>query len=159
MKTKLEQERENKKTVGETSDLLDALGQDSESKGAKVAKELAREEHDAKEKRDITTVEKLESARSKKYDPVYYQSILAECILRMQDYQLPIGFRWKASVSTEGLAMHLGTPIGTYAGGVKITGVPYNDAKGVIGLVNQALIDVELLEQEWKIQSSIKTKN
>lgn len=157
--TKLDSEREKKKEIGEQVDIIEALGQDSEHKGASVAKELQKEEYEKKEKKDILTVEKLDSARKKPFDETYYKTILTECNLRMKEYQLPIGFRWIAKVSKEGLAIYIGTPIGDYAGGVKIVGDPRTDAKGMVGLVNQALIDVELLEEQWKIQSSIKTKN
>lgn len=156
---KLDEEREKKKETGQKIELLNELGQDSEEKGAKIAINLSKEEYAKKEQKDILTVEKLDSARSKKNDSVYYNSILAECNLRMKEFQLPIGFKWIAKVSKDGLAMYIGTPVGTYAGGVKIVGDPFIDAKGVVGLVNQALMDVELLEEQWKIQLSTKTKN
>ena len=157
--TKLDSERKRKKELGEQVEIIEALGQDSEREGAKVAKELHKKDYEKKEKKDILTVEKLDSAHSKPSKETYYRSILAECNLRMQEYQLPIGFRWIAKVSREGLAIYIGTPYGQYGGGVKIVEDPFKDAKGMVGLINQALMDVELLEEQWKIQSLIKTKN
>lgn len=156
---KLDLERKRKKELGEQVEIIEALGQDSEHKGASVAKELQKQEYEKKEKKDILTVEKLDSAQKRPSKETYYRSILAECNLRMQEYQLPMGFRWKAEVSRDGLAMYIGTPYGTYAGGVKIVEDPFVDAKGMVGLINQALMDVDMLEEQWKIQSSIKTKN
>ena len=158
--SKLDQERKNKKEIGEKVEILDELGQDSEEKGSKIALELYQKEHKENEEKDILTVEKLDSARKKPFDSVYYRTILEECNLRMSEYRLPFGFKWISKVSKEGLAIYIESPDRQqYGGGVKIVGDPFTDAKGTIGLVRQALIDVDLLNEQWKIQLSIKTKN
>lgn len=155
--SKLEDQRKAKKKAFKDLEILEALGQDNERKGAREALKYHKEEFEKSEKKDILTVEKLTDKRPLK--ETYYRSILEECNLRMKEYSLPIGFKWLAKVSKEGLAIYIGTPYGTYGGGVKIVGEPFKDAKGMVGLINRALMDVELLEERWKIQSSIKTKN
>jgi len=154
--SKLDDQRKAKKKAFKDLEIIEALGQDNERKGAKEALKFHKEQVKESEKKDILTVEKLDSAHSK---DSYYQTILSECNLRMSEYQLPMGFGWRASVSDKGLAIYIGTPYGTYGGGVKIVGDPFIDAKGTVGLVNQALMDVDMLHDQWKIQSSIKTKN
>lgn len=157
--TKLDEERKRKKSLGQLEEIVENLGQDSEEKASKIAIELFKKEREENEKKDISTVEKLDDAR-KKFDSVYYRAILAECNLRMKEYDLPMGFRWIAKVSKDGLAIYIETPNKQqYGGGVRIVGDPFIDAKGTIGLVRQALIDVDLLNEQWKILSSIKTKN
>lgn len=156
--TKLDEERKRKKDLGNLEEIVENLGQDSEEKASKIAIELFKKERQENEKKDINTVEKLDSAR--RFDSTYYRTILAECNLRMAEYDLPMGFRWISKVSKEGLAIFIETPQRVqYGGGVKIVGDPLIDAKGTIGLVRQALIDVDLLNEQWKILSSIKTKN
>lgn len=158
--SKLDEERKLKKTVGEELNVLDEIGQDSEEKAAKIIIDLGKEEFEKSEKKDMLTVEKLDDARKKPFDEAYYRSILAECNLRMSEFSLPMGFRWIAKVSKAGLAMFIEAPDKQqYAKGVKITGVPFDDAKGVVGLVNKSLEQVDFLEQQWKILSSTKTKN
>lgn len=157
--SKLEEQRKAKKKLGEQIEIIETLGQDSEKKGAKAALEIQKKEYEEKERKDILTVEKLDSAYKRPSKETYYKSLLDECNLRMTEYRLPIGFKWIAKVSQEGLAIYLGTPLGQYGGGVKIVEDPFKDAKGMVGLINQALMDVEAIENQWKIQSSIKTKN
>ena len=103
---KLDRERKAKKEIGEQLEILDTLGGDNRKEGIKLAKKLYKEKHDKSEKKDMDTVEKLNSANKSK--EVYYRSILAECNLRMSEYSLPIGFRWIAKISEKGLAIYTG---------------------------------------------------
>lgn len=158
--TRLDKERKKKKDLGKLSELIDNLGQDSEDKGSKVALELFEQEKKENELKDIKTHEKLDHARKKKIDDAYFRMIYLECQDRMNEFHPPMGFRWIHKVSKDGLAIFIQAPDRQqYGGGVKITGDPYVDAKGIVGLVRQAIIDIDLLEEQWKIQSSIKTKN
>lgn len=135
--SKLQDQRDARKKAGETNELLDTLGSDSEDTGAKATIEYQKEFEKTVQKKELDFVTKLSDIKKKE---VYYRSIYAEARLRALEFDPPKGFNWWFHISKDGLALIIQSPTGQrYGHGMLVTGVPENDAKGIDALISKGL--------------------
>jgi hypothetical protein len=132
----------------EQGEILDHLGQDSEEKGAKAAIDYHKGLQKIQKKADENFLEDLESKRRSK--ETYYKSILAEARIRALEFTVPKNCQWKFGISEKGLALYIYSGGHTYAQGMKVTGAPEDDAKGIQALIVMGLEYMEILESQWK---------
>jgi hypothetical protein len=141
--TKLEQEREDKKTIGAIVEEIEAEGQDSDIKAAKFVIEKGREKDKQEEEKEFETRDKLEKRANN--TNLYRDSVKNEARRRISEYDIPRGFQIDCVLTTKGLAFGYKyfTDKMWFMKGIKLSGMPIYDLNGVDRMINQALDEID----------------
>jgi hypothetical protein len=134
------------KNSDKVSELLDDIGQDSEEKGAKATIKYHKSLQKENQKKKDDFLNKLDTIKKKE---IYYRTVWEEARLRSLEFSVPHGWQWKFGISEKGLALYIYDGRHTYAQGMKVTGKPESDAKGIEALLSMGL-DYMDSQISWK---------
>lgn len=137
--TKIDKERILKKRAGEDREKLAAMGQESETKGAKWVMEEDRKKEQEEKKIQEAKQEILTDARKKRVE--YTQKLYDEMMREMVNWtdELPEGVSWYPQITSKGLVMWVHVGIEWHAKGMKVTGEVKYDMNGVYKMITQAI--------------------
>lgn len=150
--TKIEASKESHKRAAEVKEVLEAIGQESQTKAIPFVKEKL--EFESEEAEEIKNAklnlleEKAKFAKKRlEFDP--YRKTLCEIMIsRVKESRWPKGYHFKALPTPEGVVLLLMTPGGKiYGHGITPTHLPKYDLYAIEGLVMQAENRVDRLEE------------
>ena len=153
--TRLEQERQIKRSIGEEVEKIDATGQESEIKAKKWVEEAQREEDKKQQEQDAIIWDKLTTSSHKIFT---YRSSLFTYLRQLKDsYELDPGYIWGVKDTKKGFAIYVrNREHKWFAKGTTISGIPKFDINAVERLVYRALEFVD--QSEEKIERYKKEK-
>lgn len=127
---------------------IEAMGQDSEVKAAKWVKEKGKEEEKLQNEKDAVALTKLHDKR--KQVITYRDVLLKEARIRLQDYDIPIGYIMDIAKTDKGVLFgfrHLKQKK-WFMKGMKVSGLPREDLFGISMMINWALDSIAQREEE-----------
>ena len=110
--TKLELEKKRKKELAEAQEIIEATGQESESKARKWVREVAKEEEKKQKKQKDLVLEQLDL--SKKKDLSYKQHLLRILHELVKQAELPKTYSWGVWYDGKGIMLAIKTPDNNY---------------------------------------------
>ena len=142
--SKLDKERVLKKEIGEQTEKLEAMGQESDRKAAKWVKEVGKEERKKEQDRQDVVMEILD--KSKKHILTYKEQLMKEMIHEMKywDDDLPTGYNWAPQSTDKGIVLWIRNPKKEYfAKGIKLSGEPKYDLNAIARIIVGAVKEME----------------
>jgi len=134
--TTLQEEKRRKKQIAEEEERLDVIGQESDKKAIKWAREDVKEKETKKQSIENTELNLLDKARKRK---TAYTKTLADILFkRLSKNTYPQGYYFKVLISPQGLEVRLKDKQNNWFGrGFNVIGIPEYDLNAAAVLVIQ----------------------
>ena len=140
--------------VDEENEKVEVMGQESETKAAKWVIEENREQEVKENEARAAAQSILEEDKRKKF--LYKATLVKEILRQQKTYDLPVGFKWGARPTEEGVMVWFKDLEGNIAAvGMKPSGKPMYDLNWIDRRLNDALNTMERIDYSKSVDISL----
>lgn len=145
--TKIEKERQNKKSMGEEIEKILEMGHDNEDRGIKAVQEEQKRKDKIEKEENAVSEWKLTDAKN---TTIYKDLLMREARKLMYESEYPRGFSPGAMFTTKGLVVYFRDDIKKkwYAKGMTVSGKPQYDLNCIARTIGKALDGMENIDRQ-----------